>query len=112
VAERLPTDSERMATLEERVRSHGEMLRALSRLSQSNAEMGVELRNAREDIGELSARLEELAKTLQAEQRARRDGQEARLRESKANRTLIAVAAIGLFGTFLSSFAAVLVVLV
>jgi uncharacterized protein YlxW (UPF0749 family) len=106
----VPTDSERMATLEERVRSQGEMLRALSRLSQNSAEMGVELRNAREDIGDLSARVEQLSKTLEREQTARRDGQEARLRESKTNRTLIAVAAIGLFGTFLSSLAAVLVV--
>jgi hypothetical protein len=106
----VPTDNERIATLEERVRSHGEMLRALSRLSESNAEMGVELRNAREDIGDLSARVEQLAKTIEHEQHARRDGQEARLRESKANRTLIAVAAIGLFGTFLSSLGAVLVV--
>lgn len=103
---------ERVAALEARIREQADMLRQVTGLLRNQATLAARVDNAREDIRELAARVEQLDRdfttALEGERRERQAGQEARLKENKSNRTLIVVAAIGLCGTFISSLAVVL----
>ena len=61
---------------------------------------------------ELQSAVGDLRMRMEKESQERREGQEKRRKEGRTSRTLLIVAAIGLFGQFLLSLSAVIAVLV
>jgi chromosome segregation ATPase len=59
------------------------------------------------DMESLTRQIDEIRETLKQERYDREQGQQARAREDRTNRTLLWVAAIGLIGTLLLAIAAV-----
>jgi hypothetical protein len=107
-----------MSTIQEQVRNHTDDLRLYAPLIAEQAAMRATMSHMANDLvaltrhqAEMQHQQERVAEDLKArleqEAKLRQEGQEARAKESRANRTLLIVAAIGLLGSFLSSLALV-----
>jgi hypothetical protein len=107
-----------MSTIQEQVRNHTDDLRLYAPLIAEQAAMRATMSHMANDLVALTRNqtemqhqqervAEDLKARLEQEAKLRQEGQEARAKESRANRTLLIVAAIGLLGSFLSSLALV-----
>jgi hypothetical protein len=108
-----------MTTAQEQIRNHTDDLRLYAPLIAEQAAMRATVSHMANDLSALARQntemrqaqekvASELERRLEKESEERRAGQEARVKESRQNRTLLWVAAIGLLGSFLSSLALVI----
>jgi hypothetical protein len=108
-----------MTTAQEQIRNHTDDLRLYAPLIAEQAAMRATVGHMANDLSALARQntemrqaqekvASELERRLEKESEERRAGQEARVKESRQNRTLLWVAAIGLLGSFLSSLALVI----